>query len=209
MELTCANCYHIFNGTISLDNLGWHSVCPECGSSFDVDIPKGRIKMFFMDTASGATEDFDDYYRSAAVCNFYAFDSVKDFIAKWKEISKDPDSMWYWCYDGEIEDCNCFYSGACDSSDIDIFREHFFFDEQNRMKIDFGFTKLVAERCDDGEHVGFVLGMYDAQGDWQDICYVEAKPKDFKDSRYLRCFVWGDSNSENYTNEFVIDQHKN
>lgn len=81
-------------------------------------------------------------------------------------------------------------------------------EEHNRLEIDLGFTKLVAERCDDGDHVGFVVGMYDAQGDWQDICYVEADPKAFKDSRYLRCFVWGNSQSEDYTNEFVVDQYK-
>ena len=38
MELTCMNCLHVFEGSISKDSLGWHSVCPECGSSFDVDV---------------------------------------------------------------------------------------------------------------------------------------------------------------------------
>lgn len=123
---TCMNCYHAFDGSVSLDELGWHSVCPECGSSFDVDVPGGRIKMFFMDTEHRASDSFDNYYRGAAVCSFYAFDSVEDFVAKWKEISEDPDSMWYWCYDGEIRDENCFCSGACDPDDIEIFREHFF-----------------------------------------------------------------------------------
>lgn len=81
-------------------------------------------------------------------------------------------------------------------------------DEYNRLEIDLGFTKLVAERCDDGSHVGFVIGMYDAQGDWQDICYVEADPETFKDSRYLRCFVWGNSQSEDWTNKFIVGQYK-
>lgn len=40
MKLTCLNCWHIFDGDVSLDELGWHSACPECGSSFDVDVPE-------------------------------------------------------------------------------------------------------------------------------------------------------------------------
>lgn len=128
-ELTCMSCHHVFEGTISFDELGWHSSCPECGASFDVDVPDGRIKMFFMDTEHRTSDFFDDYYRGAAVCSFYAFDNVKDFIAKWKEISENPDSMWYWCYDGEIKDENCFCSGACDPDDIENFMEHFHCDE--------------------------------------------------------------------------------
>ena len=132
MEFFCPYCAHVFHGAMSLDNLGWHAVCPECEAFFDVDIPdipEGRIKMFFMDTDSRTSDAFNDYYRGAAVCSFYAFDKVKDFIAKWKEISEDPESMWYWCYDGEIKDENCFCSGAYDPEDIDIFREHFFCNE--------------------------------------------------------------------------------
>ena len=37
MEMTCASCYHSFKGTVFHDALGWHGVCPQCGSSFDVD----------------------------------------------------------------------------------------------------------------------------------------------------------------------------
>ena len=48
MKLECLNCGHKFSGSIELDSLGWHSSCPKCGSSFDVDEPckkkKYRIK---------------------------------------------------------------------------------------------------------------------------------------------------------------------
>ena len=37
--LTCLHCESVFEGTISLDELGWHSLCPWCGCSFDVDVP--------------------------------------------------------------------------------------------------------------------------------------------------------------------------
>lgn len=126
-ELTCMNCYHVFEGTISLDELGWHSTCPECGASFDVDVPDGKIKMIFQDTSE--SRDFNDFYRGDAVRSYYAFDNIKDFIAKWKEISENPDSMWYWCYNGDIKDENCFCSGACDPYDIENFMEHFGCDE--------------------------------------------------------------------------------
>lgn len=37
MKLKCLQCEHEFDGSISKDELGWHSSCPECGGSFDVD----------------------------------------------------------------------------------------------------------------------------------------------------------------------------
>ena len=38
MKLNCLHCGHEFDGTISKDELGWHSYCEECNTSFDVDI---------------------------------------------------------------------------------------------------------------------------------------------------------------------------
>ena len=40
MKLTCLNCGHEFEGSVSLDALGWHSVCPACECSFDTDTPE-------------------------------------------------------------------------------------------------------------------------------------------------------------------------
>jgi hypothetical protein len=37
-RMCCLDCGHEFEGAASLDFLGWHSVCPECYGSFDVDI---------------------------------------------------------------------------------------------------------------------------------------------------------------------------
>lgn len=39
MKLKCLQCEYEFNGTVELDELGWHSSCPKCGGSFDVDKP--------------------------------------------------------------------------------------------------------------------------------------------------------------------------
>lgn len=38
MKLKCLNCGNEFEGSVSLDELGWHSYCEECDQSFDVDI---------------------------------------------------------------------------------------------------------------------------------------------------------------------------
>lgn len=38
MELKCLHCGYEFDGSAELDELGWHSSCPECGCSFDVDV---------------------------------------------------------------------------------------------------------------------------------------------------------------------------
>ena len=37
MKLKCLHCGYEFNGSIEKDKLGWHSSCPKCECSFDVD----------------------------------------------------------------------------------------------------------------------------------------------------------------------------
>ena len=65
MELTCMSCLHEFEGNISLDELGWHGVCPKCGASFPVEVPKGRIVMAFVDDSDDSRdgEHFTDDFR--------------------------------------------------------------------------------------------------------------------------------------------------
>ena len=43
MKLKCLHCEYKFDGSVGKDDLGWHSSCPECGCSFDVDINTKRI----------------------------------------------------------------------------------------------------------------------------------------------------------------------
>ena len=43
MELKCLHCECGFDGAIELDELGWHSSCPECGCSFDVDMDEDNV----------------------------------------------------------------------------------------------------------------------------------------------------------------------
>lgn len=40
MKLKCLQCGSPFVGSVSCDELGWHSSCPTCGGSFDVDLPE-------------------------------------------------------------------------------------------------------------------------------------------------------------------------
>lgn len=139
MKLTCLNCGHEFEGSISLDNLGWHSVCPECGSSFDVDVPEGRIVMAFTDPVEHFDENGEyvnstyefltDEFSGEGIHTYYAFNTPEEFIDKWEEILDEPNGMWYWVLDNG----KCICSGACDPGDLeDIFLEHF---ENNELPV--------------------------------------------------------------------------
>lgn len=44
-EFTCPHCGKTFESVVELDELGWYTVCTECGGSFDVDYDeeKGEV----------------------------------------------------------------------------------------------------------------------------------------------------------------------
>ena len=51
MKIQCWNSGNEFSGSLSNDDLGWHSYCKACDSSFDVDVdehlvPKGTKVLF-------------------------------------------------------------------------------------------------------------------------------------------------------------------
>jgi hypothetical protein len=122
MKLKCLHCDHKFDGTISYDKLGWHSSCPECDASFDVDVPEGRIVMAF---AFDETDEYftDNWYDDNEFIAYYAFNTPEEFMAAWEKMHDYenggyPDSMWYWVLDnGEL-----ICSGACDPNDEDVFK---------------------------------------------------------------------------------------
>ena len=119
MKLKCLHCGYEFDGSIAKDELGWHSSCPDCECSFDVDVPNGRIVMAF---AWDETDEFftDNWRDSNAIATYYAFNTPEEFMEAWKEMRDNPDGMWYWV----MEDENLICSGACDYMDEDIFIEH-------------------------------------------------------------------------------------
>ena len=123
MKIKCLNCGHEFDGSISYDKLGWYSSCEKCGGSFDVDVPNGKIVMAFTDPVDDDENPykyFTDYFTGGYIHAYYAFDTVEDFIKKWKEIYEEPHGMWYWVLDNGELVC----SGACDLMDIDIFEDY-------------------------------------------------------------------------------------
>lgn len=132
MKLKCLQCGHEFEGSISLDELGWHSSCPSCGGSFDVDLPEGRFAIAFADDSDPSKDraNFTDTFPGAAVRTYHAFDTPEAFVAFWNQLVEQPEGMWYWCLDFRSESpCEeqhpvCFCSGACDPGDIDCFAEY-------------------------------------------------------------------------------------
>lgn len=124
MKLKCLNCNHEFAGTISYDELGWHSSCPECDSSFDVVLPEGPIIMAFADPNEedgNPDGNFTEDFHYACLSSYYAFSSRKDFLEKWEEkiYNEDPDGMWYWVVEGD----NCITYGGPDIGDIELICE--------------------------------------------------------------------------------------
>lgn len=122
MKLRCLSCGHEFNGSIELDNLGWHSVCPECDSSFDVDVPNGKIIVCFaaLDTVLGP--GFVDDHTENCLESYYAFESAGDLAKAWWKWAEHPDSMWYWVIDAT---CNEYVTtGACAiDCDMELFKD--------------------------------------------------------------------------------------
>ena len=54
-KYTCPNCGNEFEGSFSYDELGCHTVCPICESSFNVDLP-----VEYRDAAIDIVELFED-----------------------------------------------------------------------------------------------------------------------------------------------------
>lgn len=136
----CPHCEHQFYSEwVSIDELGWHVSCPECGGSFDIDVPKGRIIMAITDPpdeefdSNGNEIDpylyFTDDLMNTTVHTFCTYDSPEEFLKDWQKRMNDLEEnhdfsgvgMWYWVYDGEDLVC----SGAMDPNDEEIFRENF------------------------------------------------------------------------------------
>lgn len=129
MKIKCLNCGREFEGSISYDELGWHSYCEECDSSFDVDVPEGRIIMAFtdyVDDEENPYKYFTDDFIPDCIFEYFAFDTVEEFIEKWEEISDNPLGMWYWV----LDDGHLVCSGGFDLYDIELFKEHWGLDDE-------------------------------------------------------------------------------
>ena len=94
MKLKCLHCEHEFEGTISYDEFGWHSSCPECGCSFDVDINK---KHYYDVVAS----IYDETCRtdSRLICG--GFNTVEEAINYINEHDVSEENYYWLCVEGE------------------------------------------------------------------------------------------------------------
>ena len=84
--------------------------------------------------------------------------------------------------------------------------------ENDNVKVDLGFAFLVAKKNTNSEIPGIYLFLEDKEGRFmQDIVSVERTCKtmddefSFKDSVTVR--IWGDGNSEEYTDKFNIEPY--
>lgn len=126
MKLKCLHCENKFDGNISYDELGWHSVCPECGCSFDVDVPDGKIIMTFIGRNIENIDftKFEDNHTKNEIYSYRAYNSVKSFMNRWRKMAEKPDSMWYWVIDGISGEY--ITAGACSiDGDKEIFKDYF------------------------------------------------------------------------------------
>ena len=121
MKLICLQCGHEFEGTISYDEFGWHSSCPECESSFDVDAPENTVLItVYADTVPGHEEedDFLEICVSRELAEKY-FEETQDKDCTRGNINKDH----YDCFDDWNDDYICddtldFYAYAADRNGI-------------------------------------------------------------------------------------------
>ena len=122
MKIKCLHCNNKFDGTISYDELGWHSICPECGASFDVDVPEGKILMLFAGQDTEFDMSFEDNHLKNEIYSYRAYNSIKSFMNRWRKLAEDPDSMWYWVIDTEKK--HYITTGACSWDDREIFKDY-------------------------------------------------------------------------------------
>ena len=127
MQLVCPN-GHQFDGSVFRDDhrlygTGWYGVCPDCGGTFAVSLPKAKVVMAFSDDHDPNNDEayFTDWFPGTCIRTYYAFDSVDAFADAWYKMVENPDGMWYWVLDEGTLICG----GACDPCDDEIFAEHF------------------------------------------------------------------------------------
>ena len=123
MDLTCLSCNHEYTGILYHDDLGFHGVCPKCGASFPVELPKGRYAIAYADDSDPEKDfvNFTDFFPGPEIRSYKAFDTRAEFIAAWKKEASNPHGMWYWL----LDDGELFCGGAVDPDDKKIICWHF------------------------------------------------------------------------------------
>ena len=88
----CANCGHIFDvDSISKDEMGWHTTCPVCKSSFNVDV----TPIVFHNIDNKTELDLREVVRKDKWKKYI------NYLKEWIEVHSDPmsEGMSPACYD--------------------------------------------------------------------------------------------------------------
>ena len=129
MKLHCLNCGHNFEGFISFDAYGWHSSCPACDGSFDVDVGIPTQSKYIIAFADDEDDScFSDDILEAKLISVNGYASARDFIQAWENFVEHPESMWYFCLirrndEVGLDKYDYMVTGACDPNDIEAFAE--------------------------------------------------------------------------------------
>lgn len=62
------------------------------------------------------TDNFLDCHK---IKDYYTFDNIDELIEFWKEMSKKPLGMWYYCVHNKNNTIKTFCSGAVDPADLE------------------------------------------------------------------------------------------
>jgi hypothetical protein len=116
MKVRCWNCGHEFNGGVSYDELGWHSYCSECNTSFDVDVIWICV---YRDTIEELEDDWQTNLSEILVTMDFANQYYKEYIEPYFEENNmtEKDIEWenaseFWTDYHTADDTEEFYDYA-------------------------------------------------------------------------------------------------
>lgn len=168
MKVTCANCGKEFKLTRlehdEINNEGFHTVCPDCGSSFDLDTEKISELIFVNDVAKMA--DFkaltkEEFLASYSYLTEEEYDATKLYM-KWLQRSDDdfipiPDIEYTpKIFKVRMTEATEFYIKANSEEDCHEFLSTHTIDEVMNMSQSIGYDfyeQKILEECDAYEDI--------------------------------------------------------
>lgn len=116
MKIKCWNCGHEFDGSVSYDELGWHSCCSECDTSFDVDtvwicVYRDTVEKLEDDWQTNLSEilvtiDFANQYYKECIEPYFEENYMTEKDIEWKNASE------FWTDYHTADDTEEFYDYA-------------------------------------------------------------------------------------------------
>lgn len=98
MKHTCPHCERNFERPISLDYLGWHTTCPFCEGSFDVDPDPNSPGEKLRAAKKKAADLSNNLSYNAGYLAGYADALAEAYGARYYHIKPGPDleGVWAW-----------------------------------------------------------------------------------------------------------------